>query len=62
MNFDFESYSRLWKTEVYDKGEEVDPFNDYIWRGVAVGWAIAKGMDIEQAQEFVNHLDILNLL
>lgn len=62
MNFDFDSHSRLWKVEVLDKAEQVDPLEDYIWRGVAVGWAIGKGMDIGQAQEFVNHLDILNLL
>ena len=62
MNFDFDSFSRAWKLEVCSKAEQVDPFNDYIWRGVAMGWAIGKGMNIEQAQEFVNHLDILNLL
>jgi len=62
MNFDFESFARAWKLEVRDKSQQIDPSDEYVWRGVAMGWAIGKGMSLEQSQEFVNHLDVLNLL
>lgn len=45
-----------WKTEVYDKGAEVDPGDEFIWRGIIVGWAIGKGYVIDQAHDIADHI------
>ena len=42
----------LWKKEVWDKAEEIDPNDEFYWYSLATGWAIAHGMKIEDAIEF----------
>lgn len=36
-------------------GSLVDPDNDCDWQDMALGWAIAKGLSIEEAHKFAYH-------
>jgi len=50
------TFEPLFKVEVYDKGDEVDPGGEFCWRSLTVGWALAKGLSPESAYEFANHI------
>ena len=45
--------NELWKYETSDKATLVDPYNEHDWKSLCLGWAIAKGLSIEDAQKFV---------
>lgn len=42
----------LWKTEVADRAEEIDPNSAHDWLGICYGWAIAKGLEPDEAHKF----------
>jgi len=42
----------MWKKEVYDKVESIDPDSELHWESLATGWAIAKGMTPDKAIDF----------
>lgn len=39
-------------TEVSEKAEQIDPDEEYHWEGLTVGWAIAKGVPLDQVVSF----------
>ena len=43
----------LWKKNVWDKQEEVDPGNERDWADLALGYFIGLGMSIEEAEDSV---------
>lgn len=45
-----------WDKSIYENAEEVDPFDEYCWSSLAVGFALGKGCDAEQASEFEHEL------
>ena len=42
----------LFHDDCYARSEEIDPDDEYDWHSLALGWAIAKGMKINDAQIF----------
>lgn len=46
----------LWKSEVFDKANEIDPDNERDWYSLCVGWMIGKGYDAETATDFARHI------
>jgi hypothetical protein len=46
----------LWKSQVYDKGEEIDPTNEQDWYSLAIGWALGKDLTPDEAHAFANHI------
>lgn len=42
---------KKFKELVYDRALEIDPNEEYVWRGVWVGFAIALGLTPERARE-----------
>ena len=44
------------KKEIHDKSKEIDPSNEQDWFSLTLGWAIAKGMNINQAYKFARHI------
>lgn len=46
----------LFKSEVNDKSEAVDPDNVQDWFSLTLGWAIAKGLTPEDAHAFALHI------
>ena len=46
----------LFKTEVADRASEIDPSSEQDWFSITLGWAIAKGLSVEDAHEFATHL------
>ena len=42
----------LYKAEVHDRTEEIDPDLMQDFFSLSLGWAIAKGLSISDAQEF----------
>ena len=46
----------LFKKEVTDRSEEVDPCEEEHWGSLTLGWAIAKGLSPEDAKEFAVYI------
>jgi hypothetical protein len=46
----------LFKAEVSDRSNQVDPEDMEDWHSLVLGWAIAKGMDPEKAREFATYV------
>jgi hypothetical protein len=42
----------LFKKEVHDMADEIDPDNSLDWYSLTIGWAIAKGMTPDEAENF----------
>lgn len=42
----------LFKSEVHDRATEIDPDDEHDWRSLTLGWALAKGMTPDEADEF----------
>lgn len=49
---DKEDLVSQFKTEVDDLGKEIDPSNEQDWFSLTLGWAIGKGLNIEDAHDF----------
>jgi len=47
----------LWKKEVIDRADEIDPGSELHWPSLAVGWAIAQGMSIDSALDWYDYPD-----
>lgn len=46
----------LFKTEVHDRGEEIDGSSEQDWYSLTLGWAVAKGLLPTEAHEFARHV------
>jgi hypothetical protein len=44
------------KSEVHDKSDQIDPFSEEDWHSLILGWAIGKGLTIEEAHVFANYV------
>ena len=44
------------KTECDDRGAQIDPDNELDWFSLTVGWAIAKGLTPDEANELAIHI------
>jgi hypothetical protein len=58
---DFNDLSRaehveMFKREMWDFREEIDPQSIFNWVDLGLGWALGKGMDIEEAKDFAIHI------
>jgi hypothetical protein len=42
----------LFKIEVHDKAEEVNPNDEHDWLSLTLGWAVAKGLSTDAAADF----------
>jgi hypothetical protein len=47
---------RMFKAECSDRSDNVDPQGEHDWHSLTVGWAIAKGVDPEDALRFASHI------
>ena len=47
-----------WKQDIYDRADEVDPSSEMQWQDMAFGYAIAKGCDFDQAEEFIREIQL----
>jgi hypothetical protein len=57
-NKKYAALHKEWKQSVVDKAQRVDPSSEYIWEGVAVGWAIGKGLSPKEAHEFAEQAEL----
>lgn len=46
-----EELKTRWVKGVFNKAKLVDPENDYIWKGILIGWLIGSGVSIEEAHQ-----------
>jgi len=53
---DKSKFEKLFKTEVDDKEQEVDPEKELDWYALTVGWAIGKGIKPKDAHAFSCHI------
>lgn len=51
-----EEFTALFKSEVRDLSVEIDPSSELDWFSLTVGWAIAKGMNPDDAREFAVYI------
>lgn len=49
---DYTDLLYLFKKEVHDLADDVDPSFEEDWKSLTIGWAIAKGLEPEAAREF----------
>jgi len=47
-----EELIEMWKKEICDKSEEIDPEEELCWKSLFVGFLIGKGIDIETATDY----------
>jgi len=52
----YEMLERAFKTEVYDRRVEIDSNNEQDWYSLTLGWAIAKGLNPANANEFALYI------
>ena len=45
-------FEKLFKTEVDDKEQEIDPEKELDWYALTVGWAVGKGLTPKEAVDF----------
>lgn len=55
-NKDKIKFAALFKIEVSDRSDRIDPDNREDWRSLAVGWAIGKGLKPEDAVDFAIYI------
>jgi hypothetical protein len=48
----YQHWLPLFKAEVTDKAQQIDPDSELHWLALTVGWALAKGMSPDEANEF----------
>jgi hypothetical protein len=46
----------LFRREVTENADKIDPYDDNDWHSLVLGWAIAKGMSPEEARKFANYV------
>ena len=49
--------AHAWRTEVFDRGEDIDPNDEHLWSSLALGFALGRGATIEQAQALSDRWD-----
>lgn len=47
---------RAIKTELDDRADEIDPTKEHDWYDLVFGWALAKGLEIEDARNFSTYI------
>ena len=52
----WKKYTDLFEKEVHNRAVEVDPYNDQDWYSITLGWAIGKGIEPEEANEFATYI------
>lgn len=50
------------KEQLTDRSIEIDPENEEDWNSLGLGWALAQGMTINEAREFVTRAHYAGLL
>lgn len=45
-----------WKREVYDRADKVDPNDEYVWRGVVIGFLLGCGFTLVEAEKLVERM------
>ena len=56
MKIELQQYVPTFIKEVSKRAEVVDPEDELDWYSLSIGWAIAKGLNPSDAQEFANHM------
>lgn len=49
-------FLKIYQKEINVRAEEIDPDEQFDWRGITLGWALGKGMTIEEADRFSRHI------
>lgn len=52
MNKKLEGLLDDYGTEILGRAEDIDPGNEEDWNSMTIGWAIAKGLTIDDAKAF----------
>ena len=53
---DLDKLTNEFKVEVNDRAEQVDPGDEYCWLSLTAGWALGKGLSIDDAETFSHHI------
>jgi hypothetical protein len=52
----YDTLQAQFKTECHDHGSEIDPENNHDWLSLTIGWAIAKGLSPDNANDFAIYI------
>lgn len=56
MNSQFEQLEHEFKLEVHDRAKDVDPSNEQDWLSLTLGWAMGKGLNPTDADNFAIYI------
>jgi len=48
----FDKLVEEYRAEVYDKANFIDPDDEHCWVSLTVGWALGKGLEFVEANDF----------
>ena len=51
-----EILEHAFESEMHLQGKEIDPDDELDWYSLTLGWAIGRGMKIEDAKNFASHI------
>lgn len=52
----YRTLTEQFKKECSDRSPEIDPDGEFCWESLTMGWAIAKGLDPEDAYDFAVYI------
>jgi len=55
-SFDKSEKENTFRVTIHDRSAEIDPDNEQDWYSLTLGWALAKGLSIEQSHKFATHI------
>lgn len=58
----FVQFRARMKEQLTDRSIEIDPQNEEDWNSLGLGWALAQGLEISEAREFVTRAHFAGLL
>jgi hypothetical protein len=53
---DLDKYVKEFQTQVSDRAHEVDPNDEEDWFSLTLGWAIGRGLKLEEAHAFASYI------
>ena len=52
----YRTLTEQFRNECSDRSSEIDPSGEFCWKSLTAGWAVAKGLDPEDAYDFASYI------
>lgn len=51
-----EKLLKKFRKQIHERASEIDPDNEFYWKDLTYGWALAQGLEPEAAREFASYV------